>query len=152
MSGEKAPSGDSPSKLPVRWQVLTGVGGLYAAVIAGGIVGSLARWLVPFAIPVAPGGFPWATLVTNATGCFVIGFYAELTGPNGRLFAGPRMRQFVTTGICGGYTTFSGFSVETLRFVLAHDLRNAAIYVVSSVAIWLVSVWAGEALAGLFNE
>jgi CrcB protein len=152
MSGEKASPGDSPPGSPERWRLLTGVGGLYAAVVAGGILGSLARWLVALAIPVASAGFPWATYVANATGCLVIGFYAELTGPNGRLFAGPRMRQFVTTGFCGGYTTFSGFSVETLRFLLGHDLRNAAIYVASSVLVWLVSVWAGEALAGLLNE
>ena len=95
---------------------------LYAAVIAGGVVGSLMRWLVALVLPAAAGGFPWPTLFANVTGSFIIGFYAGLTGPDGRLFVDPRTRQFVMTGICGGYTTFSGFSIEMLRFVEAGDV------------------------------
>jgi CrcB protein len=151
MSGERGSAGDVPGKRP-HWRILGSVGSLYAAVIAGGVLGSLARWLVTLAFPISSNGFPWATFLANATGCFVIGFYAELTGPDGRVFAGPRARQFVTTGICGGYTTFSGFALETVRFVLASDLGSAALYVALSVASWLAAVWAGEALAGWINE
>ena len=63
--------------------------------------------------------FPWGTLIVNVTGSFVIGFFATLTGPDGRVFVGSKARQFVMTGICGGYTTFSSFSLQTLK--LAHD-------------------------------
>ncbi len=118
----------------------------------GGVIGSLLRWLVSLALPPVEGGLPWATFAANASGCFVIGFYAELTGPDGRLFVGPRMRQFVMTGICGGYTTFSGFSLETLRFLLPGDWRPAALYLAISLASWLAAVWLGDVLASRLNK
>jgi CrcB protein len=68
------------------------------------------------------------------------------------VFAGPRARQFVTTGICGGYTTFSGFALETVRFLQASDIGSAALYIALSVVSWLLAVWAGEALAGWIND
>jgi len=110
---------------------------LYGAVIAGGIAGSLMRWLAALILPSVEGGFPWPTLFANITGSFIIGFYAGLTGPDGRLFVGPRTRQFVMTGICGGYTTFSGFAIEMLRFVQAGDSLRAAVYLAVSVTVWL---------------
>lgn len=125
---------------------------LYGAVIAGGILGSLMRWLVALVLPAAAGGFPWPTLFANVTGCFVIGFYAGLTGPDGRLFVDPRTRQFVMTGICGGYTTFSGFSLEMLHFVQAGDARQALIYLGVSVASWLAAVWLGDIAARRLNN
>jgi fluoride exporter len=120
---------------------------LYAFVIAGGIVGSLMRWLVALVLPAVAGGFPWPTLFANVTGSFIIGLYAGLTGPDGRLFVDPRTRQFVMTGICGGYTTFSGFAVEMLRFVQAGDRGQAAIYLGVSVPCWLAAVWLGDIAA-----
>ncbi|SJZ37529.1 camphor resistance protein CrcB [Enhydrobacter aerosaccus] len=125
---------------------------LYLAVIVGGILGSLARWIVALVLPATLGGLPWPTLFANVTGCFVIGFFAALTGPSGRLFIGPKSRQFVMTGICGGYTTFSGFSLEMLRFVSAGDVRSAAIYLIVSIVAWLSAVWVGETLAERINN
>ena len=125
---------------------------LYGAVIAGGIIGSLVRWIVALVLPAAVGGMPWPTLFANATGCFVIGFYAALTGPNGRLFAGPRTRQFVMTGICGGYTTFSGFSYEVVRVLASGDVRLGGIYLLASLVSWMVAVWLGDALAAWINR
>jgi len=118
----------------------------------GGVLGSLLRWLVSLALPPIEGGLPWATLVANASGCLVIGFYAALTGPDGRLFVGPRTRQFVMTGICGGYTTFSGFSLETFRFLSAGDWRPSVLYLVLSLASWLLAVWLGDILASRLNN
>ncbi len=135
-----------------RWRALRDHAGLYSAVIAGGIIGSLVRWIAALALPAGAGGMPWPTLFANVTGCFVIGFYAALTGPDGRVFVGPRTRQFVMTGICGGYTTFSGFSLEVVRFVTGGDLRAAAIYSAVSLASWLVAVWIGDALAERINR
>lgn len=135
-----------------RRRAVAGAAGLYAVVTLGGVIGSLLRWLVSFALPFIEGGLPWATFAANASGCFVIGFYAALTGPDGRLFVGPRMRQFVMTGICGGYTTFSGFSLETFRFLTAADPRSAAIYIALSLASWLASVWLGDVLASRLNN
>ena len=82
---------------------------LYACVAAGGILGSVARYLAALLIPVVS-GFPYPTLFVNITGSFIIGFYSTLTAPEGRMFATTRQRQFVMTGFCGGYTTFSAFS------------------------------------------
>jgi CrcB protein len=125
---------------------------LYAYVIAGGIVGSLMRWLAALVLPAIAGGLPWPTLFANVTGSFIIGLYAGLTGPDGRLFVDPRTRQFVMTGICGGYTTFSGFAVEMLRFVQAGDTRQAALYLGVSVASWLAAVWLGDIAARRLNN
>jgi len=126
---------------------------LYGAVIAGGIAGSLLRWFVALAIPpAAVGGFPWPTFIANVTGSLLIGFYAALTGPDGRVFVGPRTRQSVMTGFCGGYTTFSGFAVEVLRFIQAGDLRAAVVYLSASVPGWLIAVWLGDVAARRFNK
>ena len=54
--------------------------------------------------------FPWGTLLVNNTGSLIIGFFATLTGPDGRIFASSTVRQFVMIGLCGGYTTFSSFT------------------------------------------
>jgi fluoride exporter len=118
----------------------------------GGVIGSLLRWLVGLLLPPGAGGLPWAIFAANASGCLVIGLYAALTGPDGRLFVGPRMRQFVMTGICGGYTTFSGFSLETLQLVSSGDVHSAALYVALSLASWLAAVWLGDLLASRLNR
>ena len=93
---------------------------LYLAVALGSAIGGSLRWLASELIHAWSGaGFPWGTLFVNVTGSLAIGFYAALAGPDGRLLAGARQRQFVMTGICGGYTTFSVFSLETLRLAQA---------------------------------
>jgi CrcB protein len=135
-----------------RWRAAADTAGLYGMVTLGGIIGSLLRWAVSLALPVTQSGLPWGTFFANATGCFVIGFYATLTGPYGRLFVGPRTRQFVMTGICGGYTTFSSFSLETVRFVLSGDGYSAVLYLLISLASWLVAVWLGDVLAERLNN
>jgi len=135
-----------------RRRALLDTAALYGVVMLGGVLGSLLRWAVALFLPLAEGGLPWATFTANASGCFVIGFYATLTGPDGRVFVGPRMRQFVMTGICGGYTTFSGFSLEVFRFLLDGDVRSAALYLLASLASWLAAVWLGEILAWRLNN
>ena len=103
---------------PAWWQTLWDKTGSYVSVALGSIVGAVARFLVSVLFVSQFGdGFPWGTLFVNVTGSFIIGFYAALTGPDGRLFVSARQRLFVMVGICGGYTTFSAFSLETLRFV-----------------------------------
>ena len=151
-AGDPAASREDAAGQRRRRQALVDAAQLYGFVTAGGVIGSLLRWAVALVLPVAEGGLPWATFFANATGCFAIGFYATLTGPDGRLFVGPRMRQFVMTGICGGYTTFSGFSLETVRFVLSGDERSAALYLAISVVSWLVAVWLGDVLAWRLNN
>jgi len=124
---------------------------LYACVAVGSVIGGLARYLVSLLIP-AVSGFPLATLFVNVTGSFIIGFYGTLTGPDGRLFAGTRQRQFVITGFCGGYTTFSAFSLETFRLLHAGMTMTAFSNIAVSVVTWLLAVWVGQVLASRLNR
>jgi fluoride exporter len=138
---------------PAWWQTLWDKTGSYVSVALGSIVGAVARFLVSVLFVSQFGdGFPWGTLFVNVTGSFVIGFYAALTGPDGRLFVSARQRLFVMVGICGGYTTFSAFSLETLRFVQSGNAHTALIYLLVSAVTWIASVWLGHALAARLNR
>src|ERR1041385_8341500 len=124
---------------------------LYACVAIGAVLGGLARYLVSLLIlPVW--GFPLATLFVNVTGSFIIGFYGTLSGPDGRWFASTQQRQFVMTGFCGGYTTFSSFSLETFRLLHGGMIKTAFSYIAASVVSWLLAVWLGHLLASRLNR
>ncbi len=95
--------------------------------------------------------FPWGTLCVNVTGSFVIGFFFTLTAAGGRLGVPPDWRTFVTVGLCGGYTTFSSFSLQTL--VLARDGQWLLVAgnVVGSLLLCLAAVWLGAVCAAALN-
>lgn len=119
----------------------------------GGAIGSLLRfWLSEAAAAAFGTEFPWGTVIANITGCFVIGFVATLTGPEGRVFAGTVARQFIMIGICGGYTTFSSFSLQTLTMLQSGDGAKAMVNVAVSVVFCLVAVWVGHVAAGALNQ
>ena len=124
---------------------------LYACVATGCVIGSVARYLVSLALQYIP-GLPWATLFVNVTGSFIIGFYGTLSGPDGRLFASAEQRQFVMTGICGGYTTFSSFGLDTFRLLHSGNTTLALANIIVSVVGWLLAVWLGHALARRLNR
>jgi CrcB protein len=130
-----------------RWNTVV----IYGYIAAGSVLGGVARYLLSLLIESIP-GFPWATLFVNVTGSFIIGFYSTLSGPDGRLFASARQRQFVTTGFCGGYTTFSTFSLETFRLLEGGMARTALLNIAVSIVTWLVAVWLGYALANRLNR
>ncbi len=121
-------------------------------VAIGGALGSLARWWVSLAIAQAAGpAFPWGTLLANVSGCFVIGFVAGWAGPNGRLVASDTVRNFAMVGFCGGYTTFSAFSLQTVEMLQAGDVARAGANVAGSLVLCLVATWAGYALAAAWS-
>lgn len=119
----------------------------------GSAAGGLARWLVGLAA--GPGlGLPAeaGTWFVNVTGSWAIGLWAALTGPDGRLLVGTRRRQLVTTGLCGGYTTFSLFGLETVTLLRDGRPSAAALYTAASLLAWMVAVWAGWALGEQLNR
>ena len=99
----------------------------------------------------APGAFPWGTLFINITGSAFIGFFSTLSGAEGRLLVSPQTKLLVMTGICGGYTTFSTFSLETLRLMQDRQYGAAALNAVGSVLLCLLGVWLGHTLAATLN-
>jgi fluoride exporter len=124
----------------------------YFWIAVGSALGGVARyWCSDVAARLVGEAFPWGTLVVNILGSFVIGFFATLTGPNGRLEVGLTARQFVTIGLCGGYTTFSSFSGQTLSLMQDGQSFRAGAYIVASVVCCLIAVWAGYLLAASLN-
>lgn len=126
---------------------------LYLWVALGSALGGVGRFALSGYIAHHFGEtFPWGTLVINVTGSFAIGFFATLTGPDGRFLVGSTGRQFFMTGVCGGYTTFSSFSLQTLA--LAHDGEwlGAGANAVGSLVLCLVAVWLGHIAALALNS
>jgi len=126
---------------------------LYFLIALGGALGSVARFALNGAISTHFGEtFPWGTLLVNVTGSFVIGFFATLTGPEGRVFASGNTRAFFMTGVCGGYTTFSSFSLQTLALAREGEWLRAGGNTVGSVVACLVAVWLGHLCASALNQ
>ncbi len=126
---------------------------LYLLIALGGALGSVGRFALNGAVSNLFGAaFPWGTLFVNVTGSFVIGFYFTLTNPpEGRLLASGNARQFFMTGICGGYTTFSSFSLNTLNLARDGEWLQAGGNAVGSVTLCLVAVWLGHLAASWIN-
>lgn len=125
----------------------------YVLVAIGSAFGGAARYWF-YGITARAGGavFPWGTLLVNLLGCTFIGFFATITGPDGRLLVRPGTRQFVMAGFCGGFTTFSTFSLETLSLARDGEWGPALANVLGSVLLCLVGVWIGYAIASVVNE
>ena len=87
--------------------------------------------------------FPWGTLIVNVSGSLVIGILAALAAADGRLLISPDARAFLMIGVCGGFTTFSAFSIETLDLARDGDWLWAGANVVLSVVLCLLAVWLG---------
>src|SRR5258708_17339180 len=115
----------------------------WAGVIIGSGLGGLTRYGISGAVARRIGEtFPWGTLAVNVSGSFVIGVFAALVMP-GHALAGERMAGvFVMTGLCGGYTTFSSFSLQTLNLARGGQWPPALANIVSSAPPCLLAVWA----------
>jgi CrcB protein len=95
--------------------------------------------------------FPWGTLLVNVTGSLVIGFFATVTSAEGRWLAASELRMFFMVGLCGGYTTFSAFSLQTLHLARDGDWLRAGANTVASFILCLLAVWLGHVLATAVN-
>ncbi len=121
----------------------------YFWIMLGGAVGSGARFWASGLVAVRVGEvFPWGTFLVNVTGSFLIGFLAALTEPSGPWLVSPRLREFIMIGVCGGYTTFSSFSLQTMDLARDGDWLRAGLNCVLSVVGCLGAVWLGRS-AGL---
>jgi fluoride exporter len=125
---------------------------VYFWIAAGSALGGIARFWCSGVIARAFGEtFPWGTLIVNVSGSLLIGIIAALTGPDGRIFLGSTARLALMAGFCGGYTTFSSFSLQTLSLVQDGEWWLAGANIALSVVACLVAVWAGYAFATSIN-
>jgi CrcB protein len=126
---------------------------IYLWVALGAAIGGVARyWCSGVAARLGAELFPWGTLFINVSGSALIGFLFTFTGPEGRLLVRPETRMFLMTGFCGGYTTFSTFSLETLRLIQDRQWSYAAWNVLGSVFLCLAGVWLGHQIAAALNQ
>lgn len=128
------------------WRIyfLVGLGGGLGSVARFWISGVFARWFGE--------AFPWGTIFINVTGSLLIGFLFSLAAADGRLPWPETARSFFMAGICGGYTTFSAFSLQTLRLMQDRHWLWAGLNVFGSVLACLVAVWLGHTLGLLFSR
>jgi CrcB protein len=120
----------------------------WLAVALGSAFGGVARYGVGLLVARAVGAaFPWGTLLINILGSFVIGLFGALTLADGPMPASVELRAFVMVGICGGFTTFSSFSLQTVDLLQAGEAVPAALYIVASVALCVAGTFLGYWLA-----
>ena len=119
----------------------------------GSALGGMARYgCSGLAVRYIGAAFPWGTLIVNVSGALVIGFLAALAAADGRLLISPDARAFLMIGLCGGFTTFSAFSIETLDLARDGDWLWAGANVVLSVVLCLLAVWLGYIGASAINR
>jgi len=120
-------------------------------VMLGGALGTFARYAISvLAMPIST-RLPWGTMIINISGSFIIGFFGTLTLIHGRYPAPEALRLFVMVGICGGFTTFSSFSLQTLDLLRSGAVLRAAINVVASVVLCVLAVALGHLAASALN-
>lgn len=124
--------------------------GAWIAVAVGGAIGSVARfWLTGAMTALTGPRFPWGTLLINVLGSLVIGLVAGLTLTPARVAMHPDIRIFLMTGVCGGFTTFSAFSLQTLDLLQTGDVGPAFGYAISSVVLCVIATYCGWMLGRL---
>lgn len=118
----------------------------YLGIALGSALGGMARFGIgSFVDRQTSGTFPWGTVLVNISGCFLIGLFAQATSPEGRAWINPQWRLLLMVGVCGGYTTFSSFSLQTLNQLRDGDVLKAVMHVLLSVLLCLAATWGGEA-------
>lgn len=122
---------------------------LLGAVAVGGALGSVARYLVAIGAGRLVGTeFPWGTLVINIAGSFLIGVFAESFALSWNV--SQTMRVFLTVGICGGFTTFSTFSLDAIVLMQRGEVWAAGAYIAASVVFSILGLFGGLMLVRAF--
>lgn len=125
----------------------------YLWIAIGSALGGMGRyWVSGIVAQLFGETFPWGTIIVNVSGSFVIGFFGTLTAPDGRLLVSANVRQFVMVGLCGGYTTFSSFSLQTLNQARDGEWIAAGANIGLSVLLCLMAVWLGHIAALAVNQ
>ena len=125
--------------------------GTVLLIALGGALGTIARYLVALAALPLSQTLPWGTIVINIVGSFIIGFFGTLTLAHGRFPLPEPARLFVMVGFCGGFTTFSSFSLQTLDLLRTDQLGRAFVNVAVSVLLCLGAVALGHWFASSIN-
>ncbi len=124
----------------------------YMVVAIGSALGGVSRYWLSNIIAERYGNwFPYNTLFINITGSFLIGIFAAMSSADSRLLVSPSLRIFLMVGVCGGYTTFSSFSLQTLNLALDGEWLYAGANILGSVVLCLIGVWLGYMLGRLFS-
>ena len=119
----------------------------YLWIALGSALGGMARYACSRAVALRYGEtFPWGTLTVNIIGSVVIGFIAAVAAPESRIMVSPSARNFLMVGICGGFTTFSSFSLQTLELIRNRDFGEAFGNILLSVAACMAVVAIGYIL------
>jgi fluoride exporter len=146
----KAEAGESDGR---RTELDEAVLNLSGWIFLGAGLGGVLRFLCSNMVARAFGEtFPWGTLLVNVSGSFLIGLFAVVSGPDGRLLVGSTARQFVMVGVFGGYTTFSSFSLQTLALAQDGQWWLVAANIASSLVLCLAGVWLGFAAGVAVNR
>lgn len=118
--------------------------------VGTGLGGVLRVWCGEISATLTGDIVPWGTMFVNILGSFIIGLFAMLTAPGSRFLVPPIFRQFVMVGFCGGYTTFSSFSLETMEFMQRGEWLYASASILS-IVFSVIAVWVGHISAIALN-
>jgi CrcB protein len=122
-------------------------------VMIGGALGAGGRYLISGVAASWFGEtFPWGTVVVNVLGSLLIGLIFVATGPDSRLLVSPEVRQFLMTGILGGFTTYSSFSLQTLTLAQDGEYFRAGANVLLTLVLCLAGCWLGMILGQTLNQ
>ena len=122
--------------------------GTLLAVGVGGGIGALARYYIVSAVQPAGALFNWGIFAVNITGGLLMGIIVEMGAL--KLNLSPELRAFLTVGILGGYTTFSSFSLDSALLLQKGEYTLAAFYVIGSVVLSILALFAGLWLVRAF--
>src|SRR5690349_21713006 len=121
---------------------------IYAWIAIGSAIGGMSRyWFGGWVDERIGETFPWGTILVNISGSFAIGLIATLTAQDSRFMLSPSLRTFLMVGFCGGYTTYSSFSLQTLNLARNGDWLRAGGNVLVTTALCLIAVWLGHVAA-----